>query len=212
MNIGIIGAGRIGANAARLFAEAGHRVAISNSREPESLESLVAELGPNASAMTVEDAAAFGEIVLLAIPWRIREEGLPPANLLDGKIVIDAMNPYTPSFEVEDLGDDTSSEDVARRLPSTRLVKAFNTMYSETLRSEARPSAPLEERIMLFVAGDDTEAGRGYRSTLKTSSRRGRTRHDPREARIGERGDRPVGEDYGRDVFRAQRKGVMLTG
>jgi predicted dinucleotide-binding enzyme len=78
--------------------------------------------------------------------------------MLEGKIVIDALNPYTPDFELEDLGDDTSSEDVARRLPGARIVKALNTMYYETLRSEGRPFAPMEDRIALFVAGDDPEA------------------------------------------------------
>ena len=158
MNIGIIGAGNIGANAARLFAEAGHRVAISNSRGPETLEDLVNEIGNTAHAATVEDAATFGEVVLLAIPWSRREEGLPAPESVEGKIVIDSLNPYTPDFELENLGDDTSSEDVARRLPGARIVKAFNTMYYETLRSEGRPFAPVEERITLFVAGDDPEA------------------------------------------------------
>ncbi len=158
MDIGIIGAGNIGATAARLFARAGHQVAIGNSRGPQTLSGLVDEIGPNARATTVEDAVSFGEVVLLAIPWSKREDGLPRPEMLEGKIVIDALNPYTPDFELEDLGDDTSSEDVARRLPGARIVKALNTMYYETLRSEGRPSAPMEERIALFVAGDDPEA------------------------------------------------------
>ena len=80
MNIGIIGAGNIGANAARLFAQAGHSVAISNSRGPQSLTSLVATLGANVTATTVDDAAKFGEVVLLAVPWRT-PEALPAAKL-----------------------------------------------------------------------------------------------------------------------------------
>ena len=158
MDIGIIGAGNIGATAARLFARAGHRVAVSNSRGPETLRELVDGMEGDARAATAQDAAAFGEVVLLAIPWSKREEGLPAAELLEGKIVIDSLNPYTPDFQLEDLGDDTSSEDVARRLPGARLVKAFNTMYYETLRDEGRPFAPTGERVALFVAGDDAEA------------------------------------------------------
>ena len=69
MDIGIIGSGNIGANAARLFARAGHEVAISNSRGPESLQDLVDEIGQNARAATVEEAADFGEVVLVAIPF-----------------------------------------------------------------------------------------------------------------------------------------------
>lgn len=156
MDIGIIGAGNIGATAARLFAGAGHRVAISNSRGPETLRDLAAEIG--ARAVTVEEAADFGEVVLLAVPWSRREEGLPSAGLLVDKIVVDAMNPYTPDFRIEDLGDDTSTEDIARRLPGARIVKAFNTMYYERLRDEGDTAAPPEDRLALFVAGDDAEA------------------------------------------------------
>ena len=157
MDIGIIGAGHIGATAARLFVKAGHQVALSNSRGPTSLTELVAEIGPQARALTVDGAAAFGEIVLLALPWRAAE-GLPAPQYVAGKIVIDAMNPYSPSFEVIDLGETTSSEEVAKRLPGARLVKAFNTIYYRTLATEGRPTAPLEDRLAIFVAGDDAEA------------------------------------------------------
>ena len=154
MNIGIIGAGNIGANAARLFAGAGHEIAISNSREPESLTALVEEIGTNARAATVEDAASFGDVVLVAIPfWRY---GSLPAGPLSGKIVVDAMNYYEGRDGRIDFGDLTSSEMVARRLPDARLVKAFNTMYYETLRTEGNRSGG--DRLVLFVAGDDEEA------------------------------------------------------
>jgi predicted dinucleotide-binding enzyme len=155
MNIGIIGAGNIGANVARLFAKAGHHVAISNSRGPQSLASLVATLGANVTATTTDDAAKFGEVILLAVPWRT-PEALPSASLLKGKIVIDAMNHYTSTGDVHDLGSSTSSEEVAKRLPGTRIVKAFNTMYFETLRTGGRQDP--NNRLVLFVAGDDTEA------------------------------------------------------
>ena len=90
MKIGILGAGNIGATAARLFVAAGHDVAISNSRGPDSLRDLITELGPQANAMTIRDAARFGDIVLLAVPWR-SPEALPEPELLRNKIVIDAM-------------------------------------------------------------------------------------------------------------------------
>ncbi|MGH3145792.1 MAG: NADPH-dependent F420 reductase [Rubrobacter sp.] len=158
LDIGIIGAGNIGATTARLFAEAGHRVAISNSRGSETLHDLADGIGENARAVTVEEAADFGEVVLLAVPWSRREEGLPPAGLVVDKVVVDAINPYTPDFRIEDLGDDTSSEDIARRLPNARIVKAFNTTYYERLRDEGDTSAPPQDRLALFVAGDDAEA------------------------------------------------------
>ena len=155
MNIGIIGAGHIGATLGRHFAKAGNKVGLSNSRGPESLSALVKSIGPNARAMTVAEAAKFGELVVLAVPWRT-PEALPAPELVAGKIVVDAMNPYSAEGEVMDLGNRTSSEAVARRLPGARLVKAFNTMYYHTLATEAR--APGPERLVLFVAGDDAEA------------------------------------------------------
>lgn len=154
MNIGIIGAGNIGATAARLFAEAGHGVAISNSRGPGSLEGLVAEIGPNARAATVEDAALFGEVVLVAIPYG-RHETLPAAEL-DGKVVIEATNYYEGRDGLIGFGGLTSSELVARYLSGARLVKVFNTMYYETLASAGSKS--YEDRLALFVAGDDADA------------------------------------------------------
>jgi 8-hydroxy-5-deazaflavin:NADPH oxidoreductase len=157
MNIGIIGAGHIGGTAARLFVKAGHQVAVSNSRGPASLRGLAAEIGPQAHAMRVEDAARFGSVVLLAVPWRT-PEALPAPDLVSGKIVIDAMNPYGPNGEILDLGATTSSEEVRKRLPGARLVKAFNTIYYQHLATLGNTSLPIEDRHAIFVAGDDAEA------------------------------------------------------
>jgi predicted dinucleotide-binding enzyme len=159
MKIGIIGAGNIGAATARLFVKAGHEIAISNSRGPDSLRDLVKELGEHAHAMTVDEAAQFGEVVLLAVPWR-SPEALPKPELVAGKIVIDAMNPYKPDFTFYDLGDSTSSEETAKRLPGARLVKAFNTIYYQHLASRGRTDLPVEQRHTIFVAGDDATAKR----------------------------------------------------
>lgn len=102
MNIGIIGSGNIGVNAARLFADAGHSVAISNSCGPGSLESLVARIGPNARAASVEEAASFGEVALVAIPfWGY--ETLPTIPLAS-KIVVDATN-YYPGRDGQSQGE-----------------------------------------------------------------------------------------------------------
>ena len=159
MKIAVIGAGMIGATVARLFAQADHEVAISNSRGPESLASLVAELGPRARAMTVADAARWGEVVLLAVPLRT-PAALPPADAVAGKIVIDAMNPYGPDGTVTDLGASSSSEETLKRLPGARLVKAFNTIWFKHLGERARPDLRADERHAIFVAGDDQAAKR----------------------------------------------------
>src|SRR5919201_5431956 len=126
MKIGIIGSGRIGSTTARLFVAAGHEVAIANSRGPESLEELVSELGDDARAATPEEAVEFGEVVLLAVPWVVRES-LPTGDLFAGKIVIDATNPFGQGGII-DVEPSTSSEEVAKLLPRARLVKAFNTL------------------------------------------------------------------------------------
>lgn len=157
MKIGIIGAGMIGATAARLFATAGHDVALSNSRGPESLQSLVSEIGPRAHAMTIADAARFGDVVLLAVPWR-RPEALPPPDSVTGKIVIDAMNPYSEGGGLEDLQGLTSSEHTRKRLPGARIVKAFNTIWYKHLAANGNTSVPPSQRHAIFVSGDDDEA------------------------------------------------------
>jgi 8-hydroxy-5-deazaflavin:NADPH oxidoreductase len=157
MRIGIIGSGNIGATAARLFVDAGHEVAIANSRGPETLTELTQELGGDARAATAEEAASFGELLLVAIPFgRYRELPHPPA----GTIVIDANN-YYPGRDgnFPELDDDstTSSELLAAHLPEARVVKAFNTMVWSVLRDRGNPDAG-DARLVLFVAGDDAEA------------------------------------------------------
>jgi 8-hydroxy-5-deazaflavin:NADPH oxidoreductase len=159
MKIGIIGAGHIGEPAARLFVDAGHEVAISNSRGPETLRELVAELGPNARAATPAEAARFGEVVLIAVP--LKSYTSLPAAELRGKIAVDAMN-YYPDRDGHwaqlDRGQTTTSEMVAAHLPGARVVKAFNTIWFEHLKGKSNKSVPVDERRVIFVSGDDAEA------------------------------------------------------
>jgi len=149
LNIGVLGSGNIGRNAAIHFLKAGHTVYLANSRGPESLREAVAELGAGARAATVADAVGRAEIVLIAVPWLAKEKTIDSAGgagVFAGKIVIDAMNPYTEYPATEDLGGRTSSEIVASLLsPTARVVKAFNTIYFQTLADAARPGAPLDQ-------------------------------------------------------------------
>jgi predicted dinucleotide-binding enzyme len=158
MHIGVIGGGNIGGTTAKLFADAGHEVAIANSRGPETLTELVEEIGPNARAATVDDAASFGEVVLVAIPFgRYRELPVAP---LDGKIVVDANNYYPGRDGVfPELEDDstTSTELLAEHLPGSRVVKAFNSIVWRTLRDRGHPDAR-EDRLVVFLAGNDAAA------------------------------------------------------
>ena len=160
MRIGIIGAGHIGGTLARLFTRAGHEVAISNSRGPETLKDLVAELGPKARAVTSREAAAFGDVVVVSIPFgRYREL---PADAFAGKIVIDTNNYYPQRdghFEDLDTNRTTSSEMLQTHLRRARVVKAFNSIRWEHLRDLGRPRGA-SDRIALPISGDDTEAKR----------------------------------------------------
>src|SRR4051812_1469256 len=134
MIIGFIGSGNIGGTTARLAVDAGHSVVISNSRGPETLADLVAELGPNARAATAEEAAAAGEIVVVSVPFHAYER--VPVAPLAGKVVIDTNNYY---FERDghhpaiDSGEETENTLLARHLPTSRIVKAFNNIGSADL-------------------------------------------------------------------------------
>ena len=159
MKIGVIGAGHIGANAARLFVKAGHEVVIANSRGPETLAGLVSELGGSTRAVTAPEAAAFGDVVFVSIPFGKYKD--LPAGAFAGKIVIDSNNYYPErdgNFPDLDDGSTTSSEMLAEHLRGARIVKGFNTIWFEHLRSQGDTSLPVPERRAIFIAGDDAEA------------------------------------------------------
>jgi 8-hydroxy-5-deazaflavin:NADPH oxidoreductase len=159
MKIGVIGSGNIGATAARLFVRAGHQVALSNSRGGKGLEALLAELGGNVKATTIEEAAHFGDVVLVAIPFG--KTRTLPADAFEGKVVIDTTNYYPQrdgKFLELDNDETTSSELVASHLKGARLVKGFNTIWSEHLATQGDTSRPLNQRRAIFIAGDDSEA------------------------------------------------------
>jgi predicted dinucleotide-binding enzyme len=148
-SVGIIGAGRIGQAMARTALRAGRQVVIANSRGPQSLTSLVQELGEGVAAGTVQDAAA-ADIVVLAVMWpdvRHAVEGLK----WEGRFVIDPTNDFDPS----DLAGRTSSEVVADLLTPAPVVKAANTFAAAVLASD--PHAAGGQRV-IFLSGDDAEA------------------------------------------------------
>ena len=159
MKIGIIGSGKIGATAARLFVQAGNEVALSNSRNGEGLQELISQLHGKAKATTIEEAARFGDVVLVAIPFgKFRTL---PSDAFKGKIVIDAGN-YYPNrdgkFSELDNNKTTSSELMSSHLKGARLVKAFNTIWFQHLAIQGNTKLPLEDRRAIFIAGDDSQA------------------------------------------------------
>jgi len=168
MRIGLIGSGRIGSNLARLAVAHGHDVVLSNSRGPETLEALVAELGPHATAATAAEAAAQGDIVVVTIPLKAIET--VPAEPLVGKVVIDTNN-YYPERDGEihalDTKSTTSSELLAAHLPGAHVVKAFNAIYFEHLIEQAKP-AGTEGRRALPIAGDDAAAKASVAALIDT--------------------------------------------
>src|SRR5437667_3284514 len=155
--IGLIGAGRIGSQIARLAVANGYKVVISNSRGPETLSGLVAELGPNARAATPAEAAQSGDIVV-TIP--LREHRAVPVEPLAGKIVIDTNN-YYPQRDghIPELDNEstTTSELLQAHLPTSKVVKAFNHIYAAALTTDGQP-ASTKNRRALVIAGDDAGA------------------------------------------------------
>jgi len=156
--IGLIGAGNIGSQVARLAVAHGYDVVISNSRGPETLAELVAELGPRARAATPVGAAKAGDIVVVTIP--LKHYRTVPVEPLAGKIVIDTNN-YYPQRDghIAELDDEstTTSELLQAHLPTSRVVKAFNHIYAAQLTTDGRP-AGTKNRRALVIAGDDAAA------------------------------------------------------
>src|SRR6059058_1128454 len=134
--IGLIGAGHIGSQIARLAVARGYNVVLSNSRGPQTLSGLIAELGPKAHAATAIDAAKAGDLVVVTVP--LKNYRAVPVEPLAGKVVIDTNN-YYPQRDGQiaelDDGSTTSSELLAGHLGSDRVVKAFNTIYYQHLAS-----------------------------------------------------------------------------
>jgi len=156
--IGIIGAGHIGSNVARAALAHGHEIVISNSRGPDTLTDLVAELGPGATAATAEDAAAAGDLAVVAVPLKNYAE--VPVEPLAGKVVIDANNYYPErDGQISELDDEstTVSELLQAHLPTSRVVKTFNNIMAADIPTDGTP-AGTEDRRALPVAGDDAEA------------------------------------------------------
>jgi predicted dinucleotide-binding enzyme len=157
LKIGIVGTGHIGGTLATLWVGAGHEVFMS-SRHPQELQALAKSLGPRARIGTPQEAARFGEVVLLSVPYgALPQVGRELKNELAGKIVIDTGNPYPErdgpmALEARRKGTGVAS---AEYLPGVRLVRAFNAINSGDLRSEAhRKGAP----IAIPLAGDDSHA------------------------------------------------------
>jgi predicted dinucleotide-binding enzyme len=157
LKIGIIGTGNIGGALATHWAKAGYELMIS-SRHPEELKDLAQKLGPKVRVGTPKEAAEFGEVILLSVPYRATPEiGRDLAPQLRGKILLDTGNPY-PSRD-GDMAQDARRRGTgvtsAEYLPGVRLVRAFNAINSGDLERQAHRKGEL---VGIPLAGDDAEA------------------------------------------------------
>jgi predicted dinucleotide-binding enzyme len=158
MTIGLIGAGHIGSQVARQAIASGHDVVISNSRGPETLAGLIAELGPKARAATAVDAAKAGDLVVVTVPLKHFRD--VPVEPLAGKVVIDTNN-YYPDRDghIAELDNEstTTAELLQTHLPASKVVKAFNHIYAAQITTDGRPAGTPGRRA-LVIAGDDAGA------------------------------------------------------
>ncbi|HEX6998863.1 MAG TPA: NAD(P)-binding domain-containing protein [Gammaproteobacteria bacterium] len=157
LKIGIIGTGRIGGALARHWVRAGHEVLMS-SRHPEDLEPLARELGSRARAGTVQEAAEFGDVVLVSVPYAAMPQiGNDFGHLLRGKVVLDTSNPVERRDGAMALDAQRKGAGIATAefLPGARIVRAFNCIPAASLANEANREP---ERIAIPIGGDDPEA------------------------------------------------------
>jgi 8-hydroxy-5-deazaflavin:NADPH oxidoreductase len=155
--IGIIGAGNIGGAIGKLWAQAGHEVLFA-SRNPDELKGLVTESGPKTAAGFPKDAAEFGPVVFLAVPYgAIPQIGKDFGSILEGKVVIDCSNP-SPRRDgamAEEARQKGSGVATAEYIPGARVTRAFGTInFKVALDNAHRPG----DKLAIPIAGDDPEA------------------------------------------------------
>jgi predicted dinucleotide-binding enzyme len=158
MRIGILGSGLMGAKLGTLFARSGHEVTFSYSRQRSTLESLAREAGGQARAGTPREAALHADALLLAVHWSRFADVLEQAGDLSGKVLLTCSLPMNLDDTGLVLGHTTSgAEELAKMLPATRVVSAFNTIPSEVFFGAfaARNRTP---RPGLVYCGDDAES------------------------------------------------------
>ena len=156
--LGIIGAGHIGSQVARAAVAHGYDVVISNSRGPETLGDLVAELGPNASAAMAEEAGAAGDVIVVTVPLKALSQ--VPVEPLAGKIVLDTNNYYFERdghIDALDKGETTTSQMLQEHLPTSKVAKAFNHIAFGDITTDGAP-AGTDNRRALATSSDFDEA------------------------------------------------------
>ena len=212
--IGLIGAGHIGSQVARAALSNGYDVVLSNSRGPETLSTLIAELGPRARAATPEEAARAADIAVVTVP--LKNYRAVPVEPLAGKIVIDTNN-YYPQRDghIPELDNEstTTAELLQAHLPKSKVVKAFNHIYASQITTDGRPAGTPNRRA-LVIAGDDAEAQESRDAIARSvrlryggrRSAEGRMAHPARHAGYG---PRRTAEELRKDLAAAKRYADM---
>lgn len=174
MKIGILNTGNIGGRLARAWAAAGHKLVLAKDGEDRKLEPLLAELGGRARLGTVREAAEFGEAILFSVYWpRVSAIVEEVGDALDGKVVIETMNPLgvTGEFkhfhDLDFMRDGSTAEHLQRRLPNARVVKAFNTLAAPVLEAAAWTTATARPSVPYVT--DDADAGRITRELIEAA-------------------------------------------
>jgi predicted dinucleotide-binding enzyme len=153
MKIGIIGTGNMGGTLGRLWAEKGHQV-FFGSRQPQKAQELASQVGHGAQGGTVPQAAGYGEVLLLGVPWKAAQETVQSMGKVDGKVLIEIINGVDMQ-KGPALGHTTSiAEQIAAWAPGARVVNAFNSVHWETLLEPSFNG----QSATLFYCGDDPAA------------------------------------------------------
>jgi hypothetical protein len=157
MKIGIIGSGNIGSGLGKLFANHGHQIMFSYSRDPAKILRLAEEAGPTAQSGTAAEAAQFGDVILLAVGWESVPAALNAAGPLDGKMLISCVNPLTPDYSGLTVGTTTSgAEEIAKLAPQAHVVESFLNVFAGILHSGSMRFAA--DVPSVFYCGDDVDS------------------------------------------------------
>jgi predicted dinucleotide-binding enzyme len=205
MRIGIIGSRHPALVLAERWATGGHEIALSGPGDDSSRDALVSQIGPSARTASINDAAHFGDVIVLTISSD-ESDAFPSAVAVSGKIVIDAMD--APGEEANGADQDRVIRrgGAAERFSQSKMVKAFNTLSAEIMRAEARPSAPSGERFVVFLAGDD---GQAKMTVSRLIEETGFTPIDTGSLAFGGALLRPGSEIYGKALLPAEARRIL---
>jgi len=165
MNIAIIGTGNMGTPLAKYFAQIDHRVFLG-SRDKDKGKQIANEIGYGVQAKTVTEAVEAGDIIFLAVPHKVIDQVISTLGPLDDKIVVDMSNCFTSDFSGLTLGYDTSAaEEIAKQIPTAKIVKAFNTIFATILQKGLDFDG---QKPSIFIASDDETAKQTISSLIES--------------------------------------------